>query len=160
WAPEIPVLHSEIAGVRLRYIQSGSGPALVLLHTLRTQLDLFAKVVPALSPHFTVYALDYPGHGYSDIPRERYDAAFFPAAIEGFLDRLDLHGVTLAGISIGGVLPLIIAARHNPRVERVISVNPYDYASGRGMARSSLFGWMATNAALIPVVGETMMRLT
>jgi hypothetical protein len=35
---------------------------LVLLHTLRTQLDLFEKVVPELSKHSTVYAVDYPGH--------------------------------------------------------------------------------------------------
>jgi pimeloyl-ACP methyl ester carboxylesterase len=35
----------------------------------------------------------------------------------------------------------------------------YDYAKGRGMARSSLFGWLVTYAALLPVIGETVMRL-
>jgi len=42
-------------------------------------------VVPELAKHFTVYALDYPGHGYSDIPKERYDADFFVRSVEGFL---------------------------------------------------------------------------
>ena len=32
----------------LRYRQVGSGPPLVLMHTLRTQLDYFQKIVPAL----------------------------------------------------------------------------------------------------------------
>ena len=82
-----------------------------------------------------------------------------PMAIEGFLDRLDLRDVTLAGVSIGGSIALILAARHNPRVTRVIAINPYDYAKGRGMARSSLFGWIVTYASLIPVIGETVMRL-
>jgi len=159
WAPNIPIDTMEVGGNKLRYIKSGKGPALVLLHTLRTQLDLFEKAVPELSKHFTVYALDYPGHGYSDIPTARYDAAFFTEAVEGFLDRLDLRDVTLAGVSIGGSIALIIAARRNPRVARVIAINPYDYAKGRGMARSSLFGWIVTYASLIPFIGETVMRL-
>jgi pimeloyl-ACP methyl ester carboxylesterase len=41
--------------------------------------------------------LDYPGHGYSDIPKARYDAAFFTEAVEGFISKLNLRGVTLAG---------------------------------------------------------------
>jgi pimeloyl-ACP methyl ester carboxylesterase len=74
WAPDIPILYADIRGVRIRYIKTGAGPTLVLLHTLRTQLDLFEKVVPELAKSFTVYALDYPGHGYSGIPKARYDA--------------------------------------------------------------------------------------
>jgi pimeloyl-ACP methyl ester carboxylesterase len=159
WAPNIPIDTVEVGGKKLRFIKSGKGPALVLLHTLRTQLDLFEKVVPELSKHFTVYALDYPGHGYSDIPQTKYDADFFTDAVEGFLDRLDLRNATLAGVSIGGSIALIIAARRNPRVARVIAINPYDYAKGRGMTRSSLFGWLVTYASLVPVIGETVMRL-
>ena len=148
WAPDIPIEYLEVGGNRPRYIKSGKGPALVLLHTLRTQLDLFETVIPELSKHFTVYALDYPGHGYSDIPSARYDAAFFTKAVEGFFEKLNLRDVTLAGVSIGGSIALIIAARRNARVARVIAINPYDYAKGRGMARSSLFGWFVTYAAL------------
>jgi pimeloyl-ACP methyl ester carboxylesterase len=159
WAPDIPISTLYVDGSKLRYIKSGSGPTLVLLHTLRTQLDLFEKVVSALSRHFTVYALDYPGHGYSDIPKARYDAGFFAAAVEGFLEKLDLRDVTLSGVSIGGAIPLIMASRGNRRIARVVAVNPYDYAKGRGMARSSPFGWMVTYAALVPFVGETVMRL-
>jgi hypothetical protein len=46
WAPDIPIQYVEVDGNRLRFIKSGSGPVLVLLHTLRTQLDLFEKVIP------------------------------------------------------------------------------------------------------------------
>ena len=159
WAPDIPIQSLLLGGNKLRYIKSGKNPTLVLLHTLRTQLDLFEKVIPELSKHFTVYALDFPGHGYSDIPEASYDASFFSKAVEGFLEKLDLRDVTLAGVSIGGSIALIIASRRNPRVARVIAINPYDYAKGRGMARSPIIGWLVTYAALIPIVGETVMRL-
>src|SRR5438874_2652991 len=54
-------------GTRIRYVRVGKGPNLVLTHTVRTQLDLFQRVIPLLSPHFTVYALDLPGFGWSDL---------------------------------------------------------------------------------------------
>jgi pimeloyl-ACP methyl ester carboxylesterase len=159
WLPGEPIRYVEVGGNRLRYVKAGSGPNLVLLHTLRTQLDLFAKVIPELSQRFTVYALDYPGHGYSDIPAAKYDAAYFAEAVEGFLDRLDIRDTTLAGVSIGGPIALLIAARRNSRVARVVAINPYDYAKGRGMARSSFLGWIVTYTSLVPMIGETVMRL-
>ena len=159
WAPGVPIRYVDVGGVKLRYIKEGSGPNLVLLHTLRTQLDIFQKVIPELSREFTVYAPDYPGHGYSDIPKADYDASFFVRAVEGFLDTLDLRNVTLCGVSIGGSISLILAWRQNARVSRVIAINPYDYAKGRGMARSSPMGWMIVTTSRIPVIGETVMRL-
>jgi pimeloyl-ACP methyl ester carboxylesterase len=159
WAPQIPISYANAGGCRIRYIKAGRGPNLVLLHTLRTQLDLFEKIVPELANSFTVHALDYPGHGYSDIPEARYDAEFFIRSVEQYLDALDLRQVTLAGVSIGAAIALNIAARKNPRIIGVVAINPYDYAKGRGMSRSSLLGWAITFTADVPVVGETVMRL-
>jgi pimeloyl-ACP methyl ester carboxylesterase len=72
---------------------------------------------------------------------------------------IDLKNVTLVGISIGGVIPLIVAANHNPRVKRVIAINPYDYAHGMGIARANGWAWLTSNLARVPVLGETVMRL-
>jgi len=159
WAADVPIQYADIGGITVRYLKTGSGPCLVLLHTLRTQLDLFEKVAPELAKSFTVYALDYPGHGYSDIPKARYDADFFVDAVERFLDRLDLRDVTLCGVSIGGAIALIAAGRRHPRVTRVVAVNPYDYARGRGMTRSSLLGWFITVTSETPLIAGTVMRL-
>jgi len=159
WAPDLAIEYVTVDGYRLRYIRTGRGANLVLLHTWRTRLDLFEKIAPELARDFTVYARDYPGHGYSDIPRARYDANFFVRSVEGFLETLDLRAVTLCGVSIGGAISLILAGRRNVRVTRVLAINPYDYAQGRGMARSSPLGWTIVATAAIPVVGETVMRL-
>src|SRR5207249_9368462 len=61
WAPDVPIRYVDVKGTKLRYIASGQGPALVLLHTLRTQLDMFQKVIPDLAKRFRIYAMDYPG---------------------------------------------------------------------------------------------------
>jgi pimeloyl-ACP methyl ester carboxylesterase len=158
WAPDIAIQHVTVNGHRLRYVRTGQGPSLVLLHTLRTQLDIFQKIIPSLSRHFTVYAPDYPGHGYSDIPEVDYEPKLFVNAIAGFLEALDIQEATLAGISIGGTIALLLAAQHNPRVKAVVAINPYDYAKGMGIRRSSLVANVLFRVALVPVLGETAMR--
>ena len=158
WAPEIAIRYVNVNGVTLRYVKVGQGPPLVLLHTLRTQLDMFQKVIPALSQHFEVYALDYPGHGFSDIPKVEYTAEFFIDSVAGFLERVNVKRATILGESIGGTIALALAARHNPRVERVIAVNPYDYDGGRGLRRSSGLANLIFGLNNVPVVGGTVTR--
>lgn len=159
WDQNLKPSYVMVDGVKIRYIKTGQGPNLVLLHTLRTQLDLFHKVIPELSKDFTVYAPDYPGHGYSDIVKGAYDADFFVKNVEGFLDVLDLKEVTLTGVSIGATISLLIAARRNPRVTRIIPINPYDYYQGKGLARSSDLGRFIVAVSGIPFIGETVVRL-
>lgn len=115
-------------GRSLRYLQAGSGKPLVLLHTIRTQLDYFQEVIPQLAQHFTVYALDLPGHGYSSIDkRAQYDEPYLSSGVIGFIEQLDLKALTIAGESIGAVLALTVARRLPQRVSRVIASNTYDY---------------------------------
>jgi pimeloyl-ACP methyl ester carboxylesterase len=159
WAPTVPARYVDVDGLRLRYIATGEGPALVLLHTLRTQLDMFQKVVPALATRFRVYAMDYPGHGYSDIPRATYSAEFFVTTVSNTLDRLDVKDAVVVGESIGGSIALLLAARHNPRVRRVVAINPYDYDGGRGIRRSSVLANLLFGLNNVPVLGATVNRL-
>ncbi len=158
WAPEIPIRYVNVDGVNLRYIKVGQGPPLVLLHTLRTQLDMFQRVIPTLSQHFEVYALDYPGHGFSDIPDAEYTPELFIKSIAGFLEQVNVENATVVGESIGGSIALLLAARHNPRVQRVIAVNPYDYDQGRGLRRSSAIANVLFGLNDVPLLGSTFTR--
>jgi pimeloyl-ACP methyl ester carboxylesterase len=159
WAPTIPIRYLALEDAQVRYIVTGHGPPLVLLHTLRTHLDLFQKVVPGLAQQHVVYALDYPGHGWSDIPRAAYTPELFVRAVSQFLERLDIREATLVGESIGGSIALLLAARRHPRVQRVVAINPYDYDRGRGLRRSSPLANVILGASRIPLLGGTVMRL-
>ncbi|MDX3581377.1 alpha/beta hydrolase, partial [Streptomyces europaeiscabiei] len=58
----------------LRYLKAGTGAPLVLLHTVRTQAEHFRHLIPLIADRYTVYALDLPGMGYSEIvPGASYD---------------------------------------------------------------------------------------
>jgi pimeloyl-ACP methyl ester carboxylesterase len=159
WAPGIALETAVVSGLRVRYIRTGSGPSLVLLHTLRTQLDIFQKVIPELARSFTVYAFDYPGHGWSDIPQADYAPEDFCRWTAEFLEAAGVEKATLAGVSIGGTIALVLAARGNPRVDRVVSINPYDYWPAGGIRRSSTMARLILGPADVPILGATLMRL-
>jgi len=142
----------------LRYLKAGTGPALVLLHTVRTQAEHFRFLIPLVSARYTVYALDLPGMGYSEIvPGASYQEPQMRAGVERLLTELDLHDVTLVGESIGAVLALTTAADLPQRVKRVVAVNPYDYRDG--IARSSVLARIVIGSVLTPGIGPIAARV-
>jgi pimeloyl-ACP methyl ester carboxylesterase len=139
-------------GSRLRYFTAGTGPALVLMHTIRTQLDYFQRVIPLLWDSYTVYAVDLPGMGWSDIaPNARYEEPDLRAAVVEFVTGLDLHDVTLAGESLGGALALQASTDLKDRVSRVVAFNSYDYPSG--LERGNLFARFIISSVRMPGLG-------
>jgi len=159
WGPGVTIDYANIGGLRVRYLKTGRGPNLVLLHTLRTQLDIYRKIIPKLAEQYTVYAYDFPGHGWSDIPNAEYAPEDFYKWTEAFMETLDIKEATVVGVSIGGTIALVLAARQNPRVARVIAINPYDYPPAGGIRSSSLMARLILGPAGVPILGATLMRL-
>ena len=143
---------------RLRYLTGGNGAPLVLLHTVRTQAEHFRHLIPLVQQRYTVYSLDLPGMGYSQIvPGASYDEPAMRAAVKRLLTQLDLRDVTLLGESMGATLALTAAADLPDRVRRVVAVNPYDYPGG--IARSSLLARLVVTGVIAPAVGPLLARL-
>jgi pimeloyl-ACP methyl ester carboxylesterase len=143
---------------RLRYLMGGSGSPILLLHTVRTQAEHFERLIPLLLRHHTVYALDLPGMGYSDIvPGASYDEPAMRAGVTRLLMHLDLREVTMVGESMGAVLALTAAAENPGRVRRVVAINPYDYAGG--IRRSGVLARGIISGILAPVIGPWLARV-
>ena len=139
-------------GPKVRYLRAGQGPALVLLHSIRTQLDLFQRVIPKLTSHFTVYAFDYPGFGWSEIvPGADYREPAMRKHVINFIEQLDLRDVTLAGESMGATLALTTSAVLGDRVKQVVAFNTYDYLPG--VERANLLAWVIIKNVRAPLIG-------
>lgn len=141
-------------GPKVRYLRAGHGAALVLLHSIRTQLDLFQRVIPKLVDHFTVYVFDYPGFGWSEIvPGADYREPAMREHVVNFIRRLDLHDITLAGESMGATLALTAAAELGDRVKQVVAFNTYDYLPG--VERANLLASIIIKSVRAPIIGST-----
>jgi pimeloyl-ACP methyl ester carboxylesterase len=158
WSPTGEIEYAALGeGSRLRYLKTGSGPPLLLLHTVRTQLDHFQLVIPRIQHALTVYAVDLPGMGWSDIrPGASYAEPALRRAIVEFVDVLDLTDVTLAGESMGATVSLTAATELGDRVRGVVAFNPYDYSVGVG--RANRVASLYIGGARLPVVGPIITR--
>jgi pimeloyl-ACP methyl ester carboxylesterase len=145
-------------GSRLRYFTAGTGAPLVLLHTVRTQLDYFQRVVPALWDEFTVYSLDLPGMGWSDIVAgARYGEPELRSAVIEFVKALDLREVTLAGESMGAAIALLASTELTDNVSKVVAFNAYDYPSG--LERGNWFARLIGTAVRMGGSGPIFARM-
>src|SRR5262249_55349371 len=158
WAPSGEIAYTTLVdGTRLRYLKTGSGPPLILLHTVRTQLDHFQLVIPRVLDAFTVYTIDFPEMGWSDITRgASYTEQALRSAIVEFVEAMDITDATLAGESMGATVALTASTELEDRVRRTVAVNPYDYA--RGVGRANRVASTYIGGARIPPSGSGVHR--
>ncbi|HYN53257.1 MAG TPA: alpha/beta hydrolase [Methylotenera sp.] len=115
-------------GEVLRVIKTGHGEPLILMHTIRTQIEFFSELIPFYAKNYTVYAVDLPGHGQSSINKKiNYDEPYLRKSMIDLINKLNLEKITLVGESIGATLSLTIAASIPNKIKQVIAVNTYDY---------------------------------
>jgi pimeloyl-ACP methyl ester carboxylesterase len=159
WSPGGQIEYAALAdGTRLRYLKAGSGPTLILLHTVRTQLDHFQLVIPKLLDAFTVFAVDMPGMGWSGItPRASYTEPALRRAVVEFVKTLDLVDVTLAGESMGATVSLTASTELEDRVRRILAFNTYDYP--KGVARANRVASIYIGGVRLPALGPVVAKM-
>jgi pimeloyl-ACP methyl ester carboxylesterase len=138
WQANGTVKYLPVESGSIRYLDVGQGQPLLLIHTLRTELDYFQKMIPLLPDRYRILAIDLPGHGYSSIPTEaRFDEPFFRKCVIEYIEKLDLRNLIIVGESIGGVLALTVSATLPERINHIFVFNPYDYGDqfGGGIRR-------------------------
>lgn len=114
--------YEDLSGLRVRYVRRGRGPAIVLLHGLASSIYTWADVIPALAQDHDVVAIDLPGFGGSDIPDD-LSSSVYPSTVLALMDRLGISRATLVGNSLGGVVAVMLAARHPERVRRLVLID-------------------------------------
>jgi pimeloyl-ACP methyl ester carboxylesterase len=124
---------SVLDGCRMRYLRSGSGPPLLLLHGLLGYSFSWRFAVPVLAEKATVYAVDMPGVGFSDRPANA-DSSFRAQAerLLRFLDGVGVESCDLLGTSHGGAIAMMAAALAPERVKSLILVAPVNPWSAHG----------------------------
>lgn len=99
-------------GSELYYIKGpDNGPTLLLLHGQQVNCYDYAKVLPELSQHFRVFALDYYGHGKSSKNPAKYSAVEIGHDIIWFIENIIQETTYISGHSSGALLAAYVSAK-------------------------------------------------
>jgi 3-oxoadipate enol-lactonase len=124
----------DVGSITINYDRAGHGTPLVLTHGLGDDLHFWDAVTAPLAEHHTVLRWDVRGFGRSDKPPGPYSAAGLAADLAALLDRLEIDGIHLAGISMGGVVAQRFALDHPRRLRSLVLISTSSEIGARGTA--------------------------
>lgn len=112
--------HITISNTNIYYEEYGSGMPLLLFHGGFGSIHDFQQVIPKLSKHYRVIAVDSPGHGRS----EQADSLSFDLMADYYsimIDQFKLDSVYIIGYSDGGITALLLAEMRPDKVKKIIA---------------------------------------
>ncbi len=145
----------EVDGVRLHYLEKGTGPVLILLHGNGILANDFqtSGLLDEAARSYRVIAFDRPGYGYSERPRT---TIWTPAAqarlIHGAMKSLGIDQAVVLGHSWGTLVALSLGLDFPDSVRGLVLVSGYYYPSLRLDAP-------AGSPPAIPIIGD-LLRFT
>ena len=115
-----PVQHgrARVNGIRMHYVTAGQGEPLLLLHGTPKTSFYWHKLIPLLTPHFSVVAPDLRGFGYTDKPpvEEGYDSLTNARDMADLMTQLGHPTFHLHGEDRGAEFAYVLAASRPERV--------------------------------------------
>lgn len=118
-----PYIHQvDVDGRTLNFVDYGSGdePPVMFIHGLGGCWQNWLEQIPRVGSLRRVIAVDLPGFGYSEMPRDKITISGFGRAMESLCEQLRLERVIPIGHSTGGFVGAEMAIQYPERVERLV----------------------------------------
>ena len=151
-----------VNGVRLRFVEDGKGPLVLLLHGFPQTSYAWRKQIPALATRFRVVAPDLRGYGDSEKPYRAIDYRVMTLTedVVGLIRELGDGRAHVVGHDWGGGLAWATAQHHPEVVDRLVVLNcphPARFEQElRSLSRQLLRSWYVLFFQL-PVIPERLL---
>lgn len=127
-----------VYGVKIHYVEAGSGPVVVLLHGLGGNTTNWAFNIAPLAAKYRVIVPDQIGFGKSDKPLINYRIATYVDFLDAFLKELKIERASLVGNSMGGWVAAAYTLAHPEKVERIVLADAAGFSFAPGFDTSQL----------------------
>jgi pimeloyl-ACP methyl ester carboxylesterase len=111
---------AEVDGLKLHYLNSGSGPAVILLHGFAETSHMWRPLIPSLADRFTVIAPDLPAIGDSDIPSDGIGMTKAAIHIHALARLLGIKKARVVGHDFGLMAAYAYAAMFPKETEKLV----------------------------------------
>lgn len=116
-------MEMKIRKLNVHYKDEGEGPVFVVLHGWGASIPTMQPVINALKGKGRIIAVDLPGFGKSEEPKEVFGGLEYAEVVLELMDELNIEKFSLIGHSFGGKTSILLAARHPERVEKVMLID-------------------------------------
>ncbi len=124
----------KVQGVRLHYVERGTGPALVLLHGNGSMIEDFQSsgLIELAARKYRVIAFDRPGFGHSERPRHiTWTPEAQASLIAEALEKIEVPSAIILGHSWGTLVALALGMSYPRRVQALVLTSGYYYPTAR-----------------------------
>jgi pimeloyl-ACP methyl ester carboxylesterase len=143
--------YADIGGTRLRFVDEGEGPPVVLLHGFASALETWRGVKEELlKKHHRVIALDLKGFGWSSRPEGDYSPQAEAALVLALMDQRNVKTAAVVAHSWGSAVALAMVMAAPERVTRLALYDAWVYEE----QLPTTFLWARANG-----VGEALFDL-
>ncbi len=109
---------------KVRYLEAGDGPPVFLLHSWPYSADIFYKNIEILAKRHRVVAPDFPGFGFSETGDPSSSLDSMAEFVIKLANHLKFTKFSVVGISMGGTIALLVAAKSPQNISRVVVHSP------------------------------------
>ena len=125
----------EVKGTRIRYLVSGNGPPLVLVHGLGGSATNWCELAPLLAPRNRLVIPDLPGHAGSEPLPAVSGLQSFADCVVDVMEHEDAVPAPVVGHSLGGLVALRLALRYADAVSALVLAGSAGLSIGRPWLR-------------------------
>ena len=119
--------------INLNYIVEGKGKDILVLHGWGANINTVLPIVNLLKDKFRVHALDLPGFGQSQEPKEPIDSFKYADIVKNYIDNMGIKKLTLIGHSFGGKISIILGSKYPELIDKIVLVNSAGLIPKRGL---------------------------
>ncbi len=125
---------TRIAGIQIELIRRGAGRPILFLHP-EAGISPDAAILELLAQQGEIFVPSHPGFGASERPAAMSNIDDLAYYYLDFLDALDLHGVTIVGVSFGAWIAAEMAIKSTARISGLVLADAVGIKIGGREAR-------------------------
>jgi 2-hydroxy-6-oxonona-2,4-dienedioate hydrolase len=114
----------DINGISTHVIVQGAGEPLIFVHGSQMNVYDWRYNIDYFSEHFSVYAFDMVGCGFTDKPDAEYSPAFFSRFIYDFMERQGIKKASFVASSWGGGHVYFFALQYPDKINKLVMSSP------------------------------------
>jgi len=141
---------ASVEGARVRFVDKGEGPAIVLLHGFASSLETWDLLLPSLARGHRVLAMDLKGFGWTDRPDGDYSPEAEARLVLALMSARGIDRAAVVAHSWGASVALSMALQAPERVRRLALYDAWIYAA----QLPAFFLW-----ARVPALGEALFAM-